>query len=97
MRSALGSSWSAGVPPMPRSDALMGERSWVPRGRSWMLAADGDDLAAHVGRVVAGQEDDDVGDFPRLGAPTEQLAPAEHGQVLVRDGPVEERVLGQAG
>ena len=42
--------------------------------RSGVLAADGDDLAGHVRRVVAGQEDDHVGDLPRLGGAAERLA-----------------------
>jgi len=48
-----------------------------------MLAAHGDDLSGEVGRVVAGQEDDDVGHLPGLGAAPEQLAPAQDGQVFV--------------
>ena len=41
---------------------------------SRMLAADGHHLAGHVGGVVAGQEDDDVGDLPGLRRATERLA-----------------------
>ena len=40
----------------------------VPVLESGTLAADGNDLAGHVGRVVAGQEDDHVGDLPGFGA-----------------------------
>src|SRR6266487_7010092 len=39
-----------------------------------VLAADGDDLAGHVAGVVAGEEDDHVGDLPRLRRATEGLA-----------------------
>ncbi len=41
---------------------------------SGVLAADRDDLAGHVRREVAGEEDDDVGDLPRLGRAAERLA-----------------------
>src|SRR4051812_36042210 len=47
-------------------------------GRSFrfsrVLAAYRDDLAGEIGRVVAGEEDDHVGDLPRLGVPAERLA-----------------------
>src|SRR3954469_17420103 len=49
-----------------------------------LLAAHGDDLAGHVGRVVAGQEDHHVGDLPRLRGPPERLALLELVQQLVR-------------
>src|SRR5262245_7835547 len=40
-----------------------------------MLAADRDDLAGEVGRVVTGEEDDDAGDLPRVDlAPERSLA-----------------------
>src|SRR3954453_10312208 len=38
-----------------------------------VLAGDGDDLAGHVRRVVAGEEDDHVGDLPGLGRSSEGL------------------------
>jgi len=38
-----------------------------------MLAAHGEDLTGHVGRVVAGQEHYDVGNLPRLGVAAERL------------------------
>src|SRR3954454_10116651 len=50
--------------------------------RSWVLAADGDDLAGEVGRVVAGEEHDHVGDLPRLGIAAERLTPGELGKQL---------------
>src|SRR3954464_14315240 len=50
---------------------------------SGLLAAHGDDLAGHVGGVVAGQEDHHVGDLPRLGGATEGLALLELGEQLV--------------
>ena len=54
---------------------------------SGMLAADGDDLAGHVRGVVAGQEDDHVGDLPRLGGAAERLAAGQLGQQLVAWSP----------
>ena len=38
----------------------------------WELTRD--DLAGHVAAVVAGEEDDHVGDLPRLGGAAERLA-----------------------
>ena len=52
---------------------------------------DGDDLAGHVGGVVAGQEDDDVGHLPGLGPPAEELrrrrtARSSSGMTRLRNG-----------
>src|SRR5262245_3846182 len=45
-----------------------------------MLAADRDDLAGEVGRVVTGEEDDDAGDLPRLGRAPERLLAGQLGE-----------------
>ena len=72
-----------------------GRASAAPR--SGVLAAHRHHLAGHEGGVLTGQEDDDVGHLPHLGAPPEHLTPAQLGQLLVGHDLVEERVDGQAG
>ena len=64
----------------------------VAAGRSGVLAADRDDLAGHVRREVAGEEDDHVRDLPRLGGAPERLAGLELGEQLLGRDLGEERV-----
>ena len=61
-----------------------------------LLAAHGDDLAGHVRRVVAGEEDHHVRDLPRLGGPAERLALLQLGEQLVGGDLGQERVHRQA-
>src|SRR4249920_3537011 len=49
-----------------------------------VLAADGDDLAGHVGGVVAGEEHNHVCDFPWLGRTAERLSGHELVDRLLR-------------
>ena len=62
------------LPPLS-AEATRSDRRPAPEGEALgVLAADGDDLAGHVGRVVAGEEHDHVRDLPRLGGAAERLA-----------------------
>src|SRR4051794_12173546 len=61
-----------------------------------VLRRDGDDLTGHVRRVVAGEEDDHVGDLPRLGGAAERLPRRQLLEELVRGDLREERVHGDA-
>ena len=58
--------------------------SQVQVGTSGVLAADGHDLAGHVGRQVAREEHDHVRDFPRLGRAPERLFGGELVEQLFR-------------
>src|SRR5215203_4297463 len=67
-----------------------------PSARSGVLAADGDDLAGHVGGVVAGEEHDHVRDLPWLGRAAERLAGHELVDRLLRHDLGKVLVHGQA-
>ena len=68
-------------PPHARAAVAAGGR---PAQGCWLT--DRDDLAGHVRREIAGEEHDDVRDFPRLGRAPERLAGLELGeQFLGRD------------
>src|SRR3984957_14092993 len=62
-----------------------------------MLAADRDDLAGQVRGVVAGEEDHDVGDLPRLGRAAERLPADQFRQEFLARHLGQEGVHGQPG
>jgi hypothetical protein len=62
-----------------------------------VLGADGDHFAGHVAGVVAGQEDDDVGDLAWFGGAAEGLAAGQVGEQVLAGDLGQVRVQGQAG